>query len=278
MMPWNTEDLTFDESRFSGTARIIPLPNLVMFPHVMQPLQIRDPCHHELLSEALDHDGLIALSIYSCHDKGSARDQGSARENRSSCEKRSSSKKCGAVGKTDSHHPEAIESTACLGKIVTHQRLEDGGYQLLMLGMRRLRIVRELVGNQPFRRADVELLEDQYRADDAEERAALQTALTHRFQQCLPSGNFPSETIREALSSEIPLGVLTDLVSFAIPLDYDTKYTLLQEQDVDRRAWSLLKAMDTMTACLERSGQLEADTDGPVVIRKGKFPPPFSSN
>ena len=253
-MPWNTEDLTFDESRFSGTVRIIPLPNLIMFPHVMQPLQIRDPCHRALLSEALDHDGLIAMSIYS------------------------SSEKYASVGKTDSHHQEAIEPTACLGKIVTHQRLENGGYQLLMLGMRRLRIVRELVGDQPFRRAEVELLDDQYCPDDTEERAALQTALTHRFQQCLPSGNFPSETIQETLSSEIPLGVLTDLVSFSMPLDYGTKYKLLKEQDVDRRAWSLLKALDAMTACLERSGQREPDTDGLVVVRKGKFPPPFSSN
>ncbi len=180
----------------------------------------------------------------------------------------------GVVG----HLREDIESTACLGKIVTHQRLENGGYELLILGMKRIRIIHELVEDHPFRRAKVELLDDLYCPDEGEERAALQTALTHRFQQCLPSGTFPSDIIQEALSSEIPLGVLTDLVSFAIPLDHDTKYRLLTEQDVDLRAWNLLKAMDALTACSKQPGQQEPDTDGPLIFRQGKFPPPFSSN
>ena len=121
--------------------------------------------------------------------KGSPRDKGSSREEKIVLREKIVPKN-GSAGKTDSHHLEAIEATACLGKIVTHQRLENGGYQLLMLGMRRLRIVRELVGDQPFRRADVELLDDHYCADDAEERAALQTALTHTIPTVPSIGQF----------------------------------------------------------------------------------------
>ncbi len=46
-----------------GRARLFPLPDLVMFPHVMQPLHIFEPRYREMLNEALDSDGLIAMSI-----------------------------------------------------------------------------------------------------------------------------------------------------------------------------------------------------------------------
>ena len=62
-LPWNAEDLTMDEERFKGTARLFPLPDLVMFPHVMQPLHIFEPRYVDLLNSALDSDGLIAMSM-----------------------------------------------------------------------------------------------------------------------------------------------------------------------------------------------------------------------
>jgi len=36
-------DDTFSEAEFSGTARLFPLPNLVLFPHVLQPLHVFEP-------------------------------------------------------------------------------------------------------------------------------------------------------------------------------------------------------------------------------------------
>ncbi len=238
MLPWNVEDLTFDETRFSGKVRLFPLPDLVMFPHVMQPLHIFEPRYREMLSDALDHDGLIAMSVLK---------QGS---------------EVGSLSQP------SIESTACLGKIVTHQRLDNGGYNLLLLGMRRVRLVQELATERPFRQAEVDLLEDLYCGEEAEERESLQTALTHQFQQRLPDGNFPPEAIREALASEIPLGVLTDLVSFAMPFESELKYSLLKQQNVDRRAWMLLEALE----------QLSEGTVGQPSSLQRTFPPPFSIN
>ena len=39
------EPLAFSPEQFSGFARLFPLPNLVMFPHVMQALHIFAPKH-----------------------------------------------------------------------------------------------------------------------------------------------------------------------------------------------------------------------------------------
>ena len=243
MLPWNVEDLTFDEARFTGTVRLLPLPNLVMFPHVMQPVHIHEPRYRAMLSDALDHDGLIAMSILQ-----------PVRE-----------------AENLSHPP--LFPVACLGKIVTHQRQDDGHYNLLMLGMRRVRIARELPGQREFRQAEVELLDDHYRQEDESDRAAVQMALTEMFQENLPGDQLPPEAIREALSSEIPLGVLTDLVSFAMPLSLKLKYKLLAEQDVDRRAWILLQAFEELSGKSD-----EDDSDRRVTTTRGPFPPLFSLN
>ena len=40
MKPWDAAELDFDAATFSGVARLFPLPNLVLYPHVMQPLHI----------------------------------------------------------------------------------------------------------------------------------------------------------------------------------------------------------------------------------------------
>ena len=63
MLPWSAEDLTFDETRFSGKVRLFPVPNLVVFPHVMQPLHVFESRYLEMFGEALDGDGLIAMSM-----------------------------------------------------------------------------------------------------------------------------------------------------------------------------------------------------------------------
>ena len=46
---------------FSGTARLFPLPNLVLFPHVVQGLHVFEPRYRQMTADALAADGLIAL-------------------------------------------------------------------------------------------------------------------------------------------------------------------------------------------------------------------------
>jgi Lon protease-like protein len=48
---------------FDGTVRLFPLPNLIMFPHVVQALHIFEPRYCEMLSEALESDHLITMAV-----------------------------------------------------------------------------------------------------------------------------------------------------------------------------------------------------------------------
>lgn len=247
MLPWNGEDLCFDESRFCGKARLFPLPDLVMFPHVVQPLHIFEQRYREMLREALDSDGLIAMSM--------------------------PAEAASSLSISEEDRPE-LAPYACLGKVVTHQRLADGRYNLMLLGLRRVRILEELPQARTFREAHVELLEDFESDLSCSCRDALQGQLTEAFQQALPSGSLPSDAVSELLSAEIPLGALTDLVSFALPLSGELKRSLLGESNVDVRAQRLLRALGAKPFEEVASKPLEAAAGRPVL----GFPPPFSMN
>ena len=48
---------------FQGVARLFPLPNLVMFPHIVQPLHIFEQRYRDMVREALATDRLIAMVL-----------------------------------------------------------------------------------------------------------------------------------------------------------------------------------------------------------------------
>lgn len=238
MLPWNVEDLTFDATRFHGKVRLFPLPDLVMFPHVMQPVHIFESRHREMFNAALDSDGLIAMSML-------------------------------APGwEADYDSRPALMPHACLGRVVTHQRTDEGHYNLLLLGLRRVLIDAELPPLHSYREAEVTVLDDFITTENDADRLSLQTALTKRFEETLPPGQPTNPAFQELLSSEIPLSVLTDLVSFATQIDFETKCELLGECDVDRRATLLLEAMDSLYLADQR----------PKPKRRSGYLPPFSRN
>lgn len=229
----NPEDLSFSADEFCGIARLFPLPNLVMFPHVLQPLHIFEPRYRDLVEEALDADRLMAMAVL-------------------------------APGwEADYEGRPPVQPVVCLGRITTHQRLEDGRFNLLLAGLRRARLVRELPPGKMFREAEVEILDDVYAKESGVRRGALQRRLLKLFWQELPGLKQMHDKLDEVLAREVPLGILTDILAFALKLKLEIKEELLAETDVNRRARLLLEAV--------KSGAT-AESAGP------NFPPDFSLN
>ena len=63
MFSCRLRDISYSFEHFSGKVRLFPLPNLVLFPHVMQPLHIFEPRYRDLLEDALAGDRLIAMAV-----------------------------------------------------------------------------------------------------------------------------------------------------------------------------------------------------------------------
>lgn len=222
---------------FDGVVRLFPLPNVVLFPHVVLPLHIFEPRYCDMLEEALETDRLIMMTLL-----------------------------LPGWEKETKKRPE-ISPLGCLGKIISHTRLPEGRHNIMLAGLRRAAINRELPLKRPFRRAKVQLVEDFYDPSHVQKLPALQRQLLDMFRNFVPQTSLAQEQLEQLLAQQISLGMLTDIVSFTVGLPINTKQQLLGEWRVDRRAELLLKT-------LEKMHQPESnDGDAPR-----SFPPSFSVN
>ena len=238
MTSWNPTDFEFAESQFAGEARLLPLPDLVLFPHVMQPLHIFESRYRALTESALESDGLIALATL----------------------------EPGWEDEYEGRPP--VSSTACLGKIVAHAALPDGRFNLLLLGLRRIRIAYELPPDTTYRTARVEVVSD-IDDDDGVRQRDLQQALISEFHSQLPQGLVSPDHLETLTAQGVSLGTVTDVVSYVLPLDMTVKSELLAEPRVIRRAERLLSFLRQIDEPLEEWNRPQAFQI---------FPPPFSAN
>lgn len=229
------DELSLSRQDFSGKARLFPLPNLVLFPHVMQPLHVFEPRYRDLLEDALAGDRLITMAMLT---PGWERNY----EGRPT-----------------------LYPMACLGRITAYYRLADGTCNVLLLGVQRVRLVREIKPEHRFREAEVELCEDFYPAYPPPRRKALQRQLHDALLKILPMLPEAQEQLDQLLGSDVPLGVLTDVMSYLLDIDLARKQSLLSELNVYRRTELLL-------AHLSEAAELAANRAALC------FPPEFSTN
>jgi Lon protease-like protein len=215
---------------FSGRVRLFPLPNLVLFPHVVQGLHIFEPRYRQMMADTLDDDMLMATVLL----------------------------QDGWESNYDGRPP--IEEIACLGRVGPHEKLADGRYNLRLQGLSRIRILRELKIEKPYRIAEAELVADIV-PDDLTVLKQLRTKIADAVLPRFPADSTAHQQIDELIHGDTPLGPLCDMLSYALPLPQELKQQLLATPDVSVRAEVLADALFVKTA-----------------VRERKFPPDFSNN
>jgi uncharacterized protein len=211
---------------FCGIARLFPLPDLVLFPSVVQPLHIFEPRYRQLTADALANDRLIALALLK------------------------------PGGEEDNQNRPAIFSVVCLGRIFKEERLADGRYNLLLHGLSRARIIEEMGSGHLYRTARVDLLSE---PPDPQGPPGLdlRTRLRKRMAHWLASRDAALDQLDTLLKSCLTLGTLCDIFSFALPFGSELKQALLEETDPGRRVDRLLTQLDMLEPASE------ADKDSP---------------
>jgi uncharacterized protein len=231
------EDVSFTVENFSGKVRLFPLPNLVLFPHVMQPVHIFEPRYRDMLEDALAGDRLVTMALLAP----------------------------GWENNYEGRPP--LYPIACLGRITSYFRLADGTYNVLLLGLRRVKLLYELKSKHRFREAQVEIHEDIYPPQEIEEYDLLHSQLRKAFMQILPFLPEAQEQLDQLIDTDVSLGMLTDIISYMLDIDLGKKQLLLTEMDVYHRTELLLKYLSAATE------ELEDDSSGVI-----SFPPLFSAN
>lgn len=241
----NLDDVTELPDDFDGRVRLFPLPELVVFPHALQPLHIFEPRYCEMLRDAMASDHLIAMATLT-----------------------------GGIAATAEQSP-PIATTVCLGKIISHAEVENDRHNILLVGIRRAKIIREIDAGRTYRIADIDVADDIYPPIGAENRLDLKRRLLDAFGEIIPVSGSVQKNLHELMAGQMGLGPITDIVSYTLPFDAEEKLRLLAEPDVDVRAEELIGMLKTGKIELHSVSVEEQSIDQSA---NDKFPPPFSAN
>ena len=222
----------YDLKGFDNICRMFPLPGVVLFPHAVLPLHIFEPRYRQMTEDALATDRLIAIVQVS------------------------------PTGDLIPDQEPELEAVGCLGRIFKHERLPDGRYNFLLLGRKRIRIDREIANGKLYRSSKVTIIEDLEPDAEIETR---RRELVTLFRQAHEGEIDPD--LNALFETEIPLGVLSDIITQAMGFSSVTKQAYLAEPSVARRVLSLLDRL--------RNGG--SATEG-LTPPRASFPPPFSRN
>lgn len=231
------DEFAFSLAEFSGTVRLFPLPNLVLFPHVMQPLHVFEPRYRAMLEEALAGDQLVTMAML-------------------------------APGwEKDYEGRPPLFPMACLSRVAVHHKVADGAYNVLAVGLKRVRLLRELPPHKSFREAKVEVCDDCYPPNEAGSTPLLQRKLRNAFMEILPRLPQAEEQLDQLLGSNVSLGTLTDIISYMLDIELVKKEALLAEPNVHRRTELLLRYLSVVS-----------QDSIPGMAGVAGFPPAFSTN
>lgn len=206
------DDLTID---FDEPIALFPLPTCVLLPHATIPLHIFEQRYRQMVAEAIEGSTLIAMAVFS-----------------------------GDAWKEDYAGSPPLRRHVCVGRVVRHDKLVDGRYNILLQGLCRARIRGE-VESTPFRSARLMPTETEQpmEIDLTEHRSRIDGLLRHERLRELSSIN----AIHEWLTDEVPTPALVDLATMAICESSEQRYELLAQPELSIRTdWLERRLRDTL--------------------------------
>ncbi|HEV3165643.1 MAG TPA: LON peptidase substrate-binding domain-containing protein [Isosphaeraceae bacterium] len=225
-----------DLREFRNVCRLFPLPGVVLFPHSVLPLHIFEPRYRQMTEDALHSDRFVTIVQPRLEND----------------------EPCG--------DPLPLEPVACLGKVLNCERLANGRFNFLLLGLKRVRLIREVSTDRLYRQAEAELLDDDPPEEPEEPR---RSDLIHLFRTVSLRQEVLDPDLAQLLETGLSLGALTDIVAHAMGLPPAIKQAFLADCCVERRADGLIDILRQFADRVSGGGATEASKP---------FPPPFSIN
>lgn len=221
---------------FANEVRLFPLPNLVLFPGVVQALHLFEPRYQALAADALAADELITMAFIK-PDRSAQNEE----------------------------NPE-IAQTVCVGKILSHTVLDDGRYNMFLVGTKRARIVTELLQDTPYRTAEVEILEDEVAVASNLDRIRRQIVEQFRSLAVLRAG-WDLEALDQFLDDDLSFGHLVDMICYSCGASPIDQQRVLETTELGSRGEIVLDLLN---------GQIQSHQDESAAFQD--FPPGFSLN
>ncbi|MFM2152314.1 MAG: hypothetical protein RL199_749 [Pseudomonadota bacterium] len=183
---------------------VFPLPDVVLLPYEMIPLNVFEPRYRRLVEDLLEtrgHLGLVRLS--------------------------------------PGYEPEydrrpSLERRFGVGQIVRHERQDDGRFHILVRGVARAELVDEVPSDHPYRLVRARLTDDLTPAGFDEEGAG-ERLRRMVFALCSSKAGPGANALAQLASQTSGAGPLADAIVAALVTDLEKRQASLEADDVALR-------------------------------------------
>ncbi|MGH7807606.1 MAG: LON peptidase substrate-binding domain-containing protein [Thermodesulfobacteriota bacterium] len=195
---------------FSGIVPLFPLATVVFFPHTLLPLHVFEPRYTQMVNDVINNERIIGMVLLKPEWEKSY------------------------------YANPPIYNVACMGRIVSSEALEDGKFNVILYGLKRVKIL-EIVKDIPYRLARVKPLEDVHGTNEQVYQKRI-SELISRWNDMLGK---EQESHKINIDTELSLGNMTDALASLIVSNVFEKQKLLEEDSVQERGEKILNNLET---------------------------------
>jgi ATP-dependent Lon protease len=210
---------------------VLPLGQLVVYPHVVLPLALTDPKAVQLIDEVIQGEKRVLLGVVKSAG-GMEPPEGAAMNTL----------------------PHQLYDVGTLGTIVRMLKLGDGSVRVMVQGLGRARLT-EIAQGEKWLMADCEPLIENLLEDSRTE--ALKRTVIAQFSRVIDIAPYLGAELHEVLAGITEAGKLADFIAANLDLALPAKAELLAIDDVTRRLERLSEFMVQELQVLEVGTQIQ---------------------
>jgi Lon protease-like protein len=189
-------------------APLFPIAGAILFPRAQLPLHIFEPRYREMVRDAVDGDGHIAVVQPQL------------------------------VEVAEGAEP-VIYAVGCVGEIVGLEELQDGRFNIVLNGSNRFRIINEVDLDTPYRNADLDVAA----FDDREPPPLAMAERAEVEREARRLGDALGLAVDWSAVSRLDDEMLVNAIAQVAPFDVSAKQALLEADTLGGRADLLVQLM-----------------------------------
>lgn len=185
---------------------ILPLPGAILFPRAQLPLHIFEPRYRDMVRDAIDGAGRIGMI---------------------------------QPQRLDDDNQAPLYAVGCLGELVGVEELDDGRFNIVLLGSNRFRLIREAEVDALYRCAEVDI--EAFDDGEPDPLSSIQRAEVEREARRL--GDALALAVDWEAVARLDDEMLVNAIAQVAPFDVGAKQALLEQTTLDGRADLLVQLM-----------------------------------
>ena len=202
------------------TIPIFPLPGAILFPRSQLPLHIFEPRYRDMVRDAIDGPGRIGMI---------------------------------QPLRLDDDNRAPLYEVGCLGEIVGIEELDDGRFNIVLLGANRFRLLREVDGESSYRCASVDIAP----FDDSEPDPLSIAERAEVEREARRLGDAMGLAVAWDAVARLDDEMLVNAIAPVAPFDTGAKQALLEQPTLDGRADLLVQLMQFHRAAVSGGVEIE---------------------